>query len=431
MAMNMDRNTETYTQMGGEGVPWIGQACFTEEEHIFVNLGDGTYQHSGLLAIRASVSAGVNVTYKILYNDAVAMTGGQAVDGGLTVEDIVRQTLAEGVENVSVVAEDPGRFAPGALPKEVDLYDRAEFDNLQKRYRELPGCSVIVFDQTCAAEKRRRRKRGLMEEPDQRIFINAAVCEGCGDCSIQSNCLSVEPLETEFGRKRTINQSTCNKDYSCLKGFCPSFVTVEGGELQAIEVDSDFSKLDNLPAPAAASLDHDYNILVTGIGGTGVLTIGALLGMAAHLEGKECLVADMTGLAQKGGAVMSHVRIGESVDTLRSPRIVTGCADLLLACDSVVAASASAADILSPERTTAIVNTDLTPVFRLYQTQEYRFSRYERPQDDPRQHPRRRSLGNPGGACCRGRHRRFDHDQYHHARLCGAERPDPAWARRH
>lgn len=362
MAMNMDRNTETFTQMGGEGAPWIGQACFTEEEHIFVNLGDGTYQHSGLLAIRAAVSAGVNVTYKILYNDAVAMTGGQAVDGGLTVEDIVRQTLAEGVKNVSVVAEDPSRFAAGALPKEATLYDRAEFDNLQKRYRELPGCSVIVFDQTCAAEKRRRRKRGLMEEPDQRIFINAAVCEGCGDCSIQSNCLSVEPLETEFGRKRTINQSTCNKDYSCLKGFCPSFVTVEGGELRSIGVDSDFSKLGNLPAPKLASLDHDYNILVTGIGGTGVLTIGALLGMAAHLEGKECLVADMTGLAQKGGAVMSHVRIGESLDTLRSPRIVTGGADLLLACDSVVAASASAADILSPERTTAIVNTDLTPV---------------------------------------------------------------------
>ena len=362
MAINMDRSTETYTQMGGEGVPWIGQACFTEEEHIFVNLGDGTYQHSGLLAIRASVSAGVNVTYKILFNDAVAMTGGQGVDGGLTVEDIVRQTLAEGVKNVSVFAEDPSRFAPGALPKEAAIYDRAEFDNLQVRYRELSGCSVIVFDQTCAAEKRRRRKRGLMEEPNQRIFINAAVCEGCGDCSIQSNCLSVEPLETEFGRKRTINQSTCNKDYSCLKGFCPSFVTIEGGELQAIEVDRNFLKLDNLAAPATASLDHDYNILVTGIGGTGVLTIGALLGMAAHIEGKECLVADMTGLAQKGGAVMSHVRIGESVDTLRSPRIVTGGADLLLACDSVVAASASAVDILSTERTTAIVNTDLTPV---------------------------------------------------------------------
>ena len=362
MVINMDRNTETFAQMGGEGVPWIGQAPFTEEDHVFANMGDGTYQHSGLLAIRAAVSAGVNVTYKILYNDAVAMTGGQAVDGGLTVEDIVSQTLAEGVENVSVVSVDPGRFAAGALPKGVALYDRAEFDNLQKRYRDLPGCSVIVYDQTCAAELRRRRKRGQLAEPSQRVLINAAVCEGCGDCSVQSNCLSVEPLETEFGRKRTINQSTCNKDYSCLKGFCPSFVTVDDAELQAIELDTDFSSLETLPEPSLSALDHDYNILVTGIGGTGVLTIGALLGMAAHIEGKECLIADMTGLSQKGGAVMSHIRIGQSHDTLRSPRIVTGGADLLLACDSVVAASANAVDLLSADRTTAIVNTDLTPV---------------------------------------------------------------------
>ncbi len=362
MAIDMDRDTQTYTQMGGEGVPWIGQAPFTDEKHIFVNLGDGTYQHSGLLAIRASVAAGVNVTYKILYNDAVAMTGGQVVEGNLSVEDVARQMLAENVRHVAVVSDEPGRFAYGELPKGVSLHDRGELDIVQKRFRDTEGCSVIIYDQVCAAEKRRKRKRGLLAEPAQRIFINAAVCEGCGDCSVQSNCVSVEPLETEFGRKRVINQSTCNKDYSCLKGFCPSFITLEGGDVRTVEVTDGLLERSAIPSPATAPLDHDYNILITGIGGTGVLTIGAILGMAAHMEGKECLIADMTGLAQKGGAVMSHVRIGKTHDTLRSPRIVTGGADLLLACDSVVAASAAAVDILSADRTTAIVNTDLTPV---------------------------------------------------------------------
>lgn len=362
MAMNMDRHTQTYTQMGGEGAPWIGQAPFTDEKHIFVNLGDGTYQHSGLLAIRASVAAGVTVTYKILYNSAVAMTGGQAIEGDLSVEDVARQMLAENVRHIAVVSEEPGRFAHGALPKGTTLHERGELDAVQKRFRDTDGCSVIIYDQVCAAEKRRKRKRGLLEEPTKRIFINSAVCEGCGDCSVQSNCVSVEPLETEFGRKRVINQSTCNKDYSCLKGFCPSFVTVEGGETQTAKALDGLLDRTSIPQPQTAALDHDYNILVTGIGGTGVLTIGAILGMAAHIEGKECLIADMTGLAQKGGAVMSHVRIGETHDTLRSPRIVTGGADLLLACDSVVAASSAAVDILSPDRTTAIVNTDLSPI---------------------------------------------------------------------
>jgi indolepyruvate ferredoxin oxidoreductase len=362
MAMNMDRSTETFTHMGGEGVPWIGQSPFTDETHIFANLGDGTYQHSGLLAIRAAVSAGVNITYKILYNDAVAMTGGQPVEGDLSVPDIVDQVLAEGVRRVAVVAEEPEAYARVTLPKSVDVLDRSDFPALQREFREIEGCTIIVYDQVCAAEKRRRRKRGLLPEPDTRVFINAQVCEGCGDCSVQSNCLSIEPLETEFGRKRVINQSTCNKDYSCVQGFCPSFVTLEGATLAKPKDLGALVGVDPLPDPVTAPLDHDYNILVTGIGGTGVLTIGAVLGMAAHIEGKESLIADMTGMAQKGGAVMSHVRIGRVLDTLRSPRVVTGGADLLLACDSVVASSPEAIDTLNPDRTIAIVNTDLTPV---------------------------------------------------------------------
>ena len=363
--IDMERPTEFFTQMGGEGTPWIGQCRYTDQEHIFANLGDGTYQHSGLLAIRAAVAANVNITYKILYNDAVAMTGGQGVDGGLTVEQIAAQVRAEGVENIVVLSEQPERFSGvHAFPRHVKVLHRDELEPVQERYRTLKGVSVIIYDQTCAAEKRRRRKRGQMEDPDMRVYINPAVCEGCGDCSVQSNCVSIEPLETDWGRKRQINQSSCNKDFSCLKGFCPSFVTVQGAQMKkaTADVGALSQAFDDLPEPPPCVLEDHYNIVVTGIGGTGVLTIGAILGMAAHMEGRQSLVSDMTGLAQKGGAVYSHVRIGRDFDTLRSSRIITGGADLLLACDGVVAASAPVVDLLSESRTAAVVNSNVSPV---------------------------------------------------------------------
>ena len=364
MAINMDRDTETYTHMGGEGVTWVGQAPFTDENHVFVNLGDGTYQHSGLLAIRAAVAAGVNVTYKILYNDAVAMTGGQPVEGGLTVEQIAAQVKAEGVGRVVILSEQPERFAGADLPPDVDVFDRRELDPIQRELRETPGATALIYDQTCAAEKRRRRKRGLLDDPPIRPFINAAVCEGCGDCSVQSNCISVEPLETEFGRKRMINQSSCNKDMSCVRGFCPSFVTVHGGQVRKSKLAGGGAESMDLfpPEPKTPEMVDHYNILVTGIGGTGVLTVGSLLGMAAHVEGKQSLLADMTGLAQKGGAVLSYVRIGKTRDTLQSSRIISGGGDLLLACDSVVASGQEAINILNAERTAAVINTKLSPV---------------------------------------------------------------------
>ena len=358
MALWMDR-AQTFTQMGGEGVTWVGEAPFVGDSHVFANLGDGTYEHSGLLAIRQAIAAGVNITYKILYNDAVAMTGGQPVEGGLTVSMIARQMLAEGAKKVVVLTEDLGRYPAGALPSEARLLDRSELDPVSQELRETPGTTVIIYDQTCAAEKRRRRKRGLMPDPDRRVVINPAVCEGCGDCSIQSNCVSIEPLETELGRKRRINQSSCNKDFSCVKGFCPSFVSVEGGTLR--KPDPKKLPLADLPAPAIPELPRDFSILVTGIGGTGVLTVSALLGMAAHAAGLASTTADMAGLAQKGGAVWSAVRIARNNDDLLSPRIITGGCDLLLACDSVVAADKAAADMLSTARTTVVANADIAP----------------------------------------------------------------------
>lgn len=363
MSMWMDRKTETFTQMGGEGTPWIGQAPFTTRNHIYVNLGDGTYFHSGLLAIRASVAAGVNITYKLLYNDAVAMTGGQHVDGTLTVPMLARQLEAEGVARIYILTEDMDRYPTRAgIPEGVPILHRDHFDRVQKELREIPGCTILIYDQTCAAEKRRRRKRGTFPDPDKRIFINDAVCEGCGDCSVQSNCVSVEPLETEFGRKRMINQSSCNKDYSCVKGFCPSFVTVYGAKPRKSRAKGLEDRLANIPLPAVPALDKHYNIMITGIGGTGVLTIGALLGMAAHIEGKGAMIMDMAGLAQKGGAVLSHVRLGPEIDTLRSPRITTGGADLLLACDNVVAASKEVVNTMNRDRTSAVVNSHRAPV---------------------------------------------------------------------
>ncbi|MBK5919523.1 indolepyruvate ferredoxin oxidoreductase [Rhodothalassium salexigens] len=360
LAINMDRNTEAYTQMGGEGVPWIGQAPFTDEAHVFVNLGDGTYTHSGLLAIRAAVAAKVNVTYKILFNDAVAMTGGQPTEGQLGVPDIARQLLAEGVEKVHVLSERPEIYTAGSLPGGIAAQDRKYLDQVQREVRATPGVTAIIYDQTCAAEKRRRRKRGKMEDPDQRIFINDLVCEGCGDCSVQSNCVSIEPQETEFGRKRRINQSSCNKDFSCIKGFCPSFVTVEGAKPAKSRAGAT-ATLPDVPLPAVPALGDEYNLLVTGIGGTGVLTVGAILGMATHLDGHSCQILDMSGLAQKNGAVLSHVRLSAKPRFERSPRILTGATDLLLACDSVVAAGKDAATTLSPKRSRAVINSNVAP----------------------------------------------------------------------
>jgi indolepyruvate ferredoxin oxidoreductase len=358
-----DRQTATFTQMGGEGVPWIGQAPFTETTHIFANLGDGTYNHSGLLAIRAAVAAKVNITYKILFNDAVALTGGQPHDGGvLTPMMIARQVVAEGVAAMVVVTDEPGKYPPDAgFPPHTRIRPREELDAVQRELREIPGVTVLIYDQTCAAEKRRRRKRGLMVDPPKRAFINDRVCEGCGDCSTQSNCLSVVPVETEFGRKREIDQSSCNKDFSCINGFCPSFVTVHGGSLRKRAPATRPDLFPVLPYPdLLPTLDKPYGILVTGVGGTGVVTIGALLGMAAHLEGKGVSVLDMTGLAQKGGAVFSHIRIARTPEEIAAVRIAAGGARLLLACDMLVAASADGLSKIQKGITRAVVNAHET-----------------------------------------------------------------------
>jgi len=368
MAIHMDRNTETFTHMGAEGVTWVGQTPFTDEKHMFVNMGDGTYMHSGTLAIRQAVAAKVNATYKILYNDAVAMTGGQEVEGALTVPQIAAQLKAEGVSRVAIAAEFPENYALIRLPEGVKVYDRSMMMRLQEEMKDTEGVTAIIYDQTCAAEKRRRRKRGLLPDPDHRLFINDAVCEGCGDCSDQSNCISIEPLETEFGRKRQINQSSCNKDTTCAKGFCPSFVSVRGAQPKKSKAGvgelADYN-LPALPEPTLPGFDNDYedyNILVTGIGGTGVLTVGGILGMAAHLDGCASSILDMMGLAQKGGSVLSHVRLARTNDKLRSPRIVTGRTHALLACDTVVAASKDAADLLRSDRTAAVINSNQSPI---------------------------------------------------------------------
>jgi indolepyruvate ferredoxin oxidoreductase len=334
----MDRNTDTFTHMGGEGVTWSGQAAFTETQHVFQNLGDGTYFHSGSLAIRQSVATGVNITYKILYNDAVAMTGGQPVDGTLSVPQIAHQVRSEGVNTIILVSDDIAKWSKREIfPGDMEFHDRKELDNVQKRLRETKGTSVLIYDQTCATEKRRRRKRGKMVDPQKRVMVNSLVCEGCGDCGKKSFCVSVLPKETEFGRKREIDQSNCNKDYSCVNGFCPSFVTVEGGGLRKKKGSSAKDRLADLPMPQFASdLSQPWNILITGVGGTGVVTIGALLGMAGHLEGKGSSVLDQTGLAQKGGAVTTHIRIARTPDDIHAVRIAAGEADLVLGCDMVV-----------------------------------------------------------------------------------------------
>jgi indolepyruvate ferredoxin oxidoreductase len=325
---------------------------------VFANLGDGTYFHSGILAIRAAVAAKVNMTYKILYNDAVAMTGGQHVDGPLDPGMLSRQVAAEGVSPIVVVTDDPGKYpddynwAPG-----VTVRHRSELMDVQRELRDQPGVSAMIYDQTCASEKRRRRKRNEYPDPAKRAVINEAVCEGCGDCSVQSNCLSVEPLETELGRKRQINQSSCNKDFSCVTGFCPSFVTVEGGGLKKPKKAAIGEAAPPvLPAPAIPSTATPFGILVTGIGGTGVVTVGQILAMAAHVEGKGALVLDMSGLAQKGGPVMSHVRLADRQQDLHSTRVGTGSADLVIGCDQIVTASRDALSRMGEGRTWAAVN---------------------------------------------------------------------------
>ncbi len=362
-----ERNTSLISHMGGEGVAWVGQAPFAGDNHIFQNLGDGTYYHSGLMAIRQSAAAGVNITYKILYNDAVAMTGGQPHDGPLNVPDITRQVEAEGAKKVIVVTDEPDKYPMNAgFAHGVTIRHRDELDAVQRELREIPGLTVLVYDQTCAAEKRRRRKRGTFPDPAKRVVINDAVCEGCGDCSDKSNCVSVKPLETELGRKRTIDQSNCNKDFSCLNGFCPSFVSVHGGtpakarrpQLKVVEKDP----FADLPLPTLRPLSEAYGILVTGIGGTGVITVGALIGMAAHLEGKGCTVLDFTGLAQKNGAVMSHIRLAPKPEDLHAVRIAAGGANLVLGCDMVVAASPSALSRIEPGITKAVINGYMQPV---------------------------------------------------------------------
>ena len=366
LAINMERNTKTFTHMGAEGAPWIGASHFTDMPHVFQNLGDGTYFHSGYLAIRAAVATKTTITYKILYNDAVAMTGGQPHDGDVHPWTISQQVHAEGVRRIALVSDDPEKYpigtdwAPG-----VTFHHRDQLDEVQRELREWKGVSVLIYDQTCAAEKRRHRKRGTFPDPAKRVFINKDVCEGCGDCSVQSNCLSVTPVETEFGSKRAIDQSSCNKDFSCLNGFCPSFVTIEGGGVRKGQAaDKKSTPVAELPLPPAPILpsvaDKPYGVMITGIGGTGVVTIGAILGAAAHIEGKGVSVLDQLGMAQKGGAVVSHVRIGAAPESLHAVRLGVGGADLLLGCDLVVSAGADALARLEPGHSRAIVNTHET-----------------------------------------------------------------------
>ena len=363
------------THMGGEGAPWIGQAAFSTLPHVFQNLGDGTYFHSGYLAIRAAQAARVNITYKILYNDAVAMTGGQPVDGLITVPMMAQQVAAEGVQRIALVTEDLSRYLDRSnLPTHLTLHDRKDMDAVQRELREIPGVSVLIYDQTCAAEKRRRRKKGEYPDLPKRMVINDAVCEGCGDCGVQSNCVSILPKETEFGRKRTIDQSSCNKDYSCAKGFCPSFVTVEGGSLKKTRTGT--SKTDDfgpLPEPVLPACDAPYNILINGIGGTGVITVGALMGMAAHLEGKGASVLDMTGMSQKNGSVTSHVKIAATPAQIRAQRIATGEADLILGCDMLTAGAQDAVSKMRPGRSLAVVNLHEQPPGTFAQNADWQY----------------------------------------------------------
>ncbi|MFG1296927.1 indolepyruvate ferredoxin oxidoreductase family protein [Xanthobacter variabilis] len=359
MVQWMDRETTGFTQMGGEGANWVGEAPFSKRGHVFQNLGDGTYNHSGYLALRAAIAARVNVTYKILFNDAVAMTGGQRHDGDLTVPVIARQVAAEGAERVVVVTDEPEKYPAGTLwPAGLTIHHRDELDTVQKELAAIPGVTVLIYDQTCAAEKRRRRKRGAFADPDMRVIINERVCEGCGDCGVKSNCVSVQPLETEWGRKREIDQSSCNKDFSCVNGFCPSFVTVHGAKPRKAEaIAGRAGAWPELPEPALPQIHGTYSIIATGVGGTGVVTIGALLGMAAHLEGKACGMIDMAGLAQKGGAVYSHIRLANDPADITAIRVPARGADVVLGGDIVVAGTRKVLAAVKPGETLVVVNT--------------------------------------------------------------------------
>jgi len=365
MAKWMDRETFSFTHMGAEGANWIGEAPFTTRDHVFQNLGDGTYIHSGSLAIRASVAAGVNITYKLLYNDAVAMTGGQSLDGGLTVAMMAQQVLGEGVKRVDIVTDEPDKYgADSGIPAKIEIHHRRDLMEVQKNLAATSGVTVLIYDQTCASEKRRRRKRGLFPDPDKRAFINTAVCEGCGDCGVKSNCVAVTPEETPLGRKRKIDQSACNKDFSCVEGFCPSFVTVHGAKPKKMAAQDQSDKhagvaemLTSLPAPQQPDLKDAYAMLVTGVGGTGVVTISAVLGQAAHIEGKGFGAIDMTGLAQKGGAVACHLKFANKSEDIKAIRIGVGGADLVLGGDLVVTASNKVLESVEPDHTAVIVNT--------------------------------------------------------------------------
>jgi len=358
MALSMDRATEGYTHMGGEGANWVGEAVFSKRQHVFQNLGDGTYNHSGSLALRFAVASKVNITFKILFNDAVAMTGGQRHEGGLTVDMIARQVAAEDVNQIVVVTDDPNKYAPSThWPASTSIRSRTDLDDVQRELAAIEGTTVLIYDQTCASEKRRRRKRGEEPDPDTRVFINPLVCEGCGDCGVKSNCISIQPIETEFGRKRAVDQSSCNKDFSCVDGFCPAFVSISGAKLRTPEPAA-FNNATALPLPKKPILtDKPYGILVTGVGGTGVVTIGAILGMAAHIEGKGCGVIDMAGLAQKGGAVFSHVKLAAKPDNIQAIRVAAGSADLVLGCDFIVSGSTKVLAAIRKDETGVLINT--------------------------------------------------------------------------
>ena len=357
----MDRETDGLIQMGGEGVNWIARSKFNGGEHVFQNLGDGTFYHSGSLAIRQSIAAGTNITYKILFNDAVAMTGGQPVDGPLSVQSIAHAVRAEGVERIALVSDEPELFNAADFPNGTTILHRRELDGVQRELREIPGVTVLIYAQTCATEKRRRRKRGKLEDPRKHVVINELVCEGCGDCSIESNCLSVIPKETQFGRKRQIDQNSCNKDFSCVNGFCPSFVTVEGNIERPQFASAYEEQLEllgqALPDADVPPIDSCYDLLVTGVGGTGVITVGALITMAAHLEGKGASELDFMGFAQKFGPVLSYLRIGAQPSDINQVRIEPARADALIGCDLVVSSSPKASITYQQDHTLALVNS--------------------------------------------------------------------------
>ncbi|RLA33133.1 MAG: pyruvate ferredoxin oxidoreductase [Gammaproteobacteria bacterium] len=361
MANWMNRDTDGLIQMGGEGINWVTRSMFNGDKHIFQNLGDGTFYHSGSLAIRQAFAAKTNITFKILFNDAVAMTGGQPVDGPITVEKIAHSVRAEGIERIAIVSDEPESFKLSDFPQGTTLSHRRDLDAVQRELRDIPGVTILIYAQTCATEKRRRRKRGLLEDPDKLVVINDLVCEGCGDCSVESNCLSVIPKETPFGRKRQIDQNSCNKDFSCVNGFCPSFVTVKGArkvrDTNLVSKAFPLQKLAELPAPELPSLDHSYDLLVTGVGGTGVITVGALITMGAHLEGKGASVLDFMGFAQKFGPVLSYIRFARNPAELNQVRIDTQQADALIGCDLVVSSSPKASSTYRPGHTRAVLNT--------------------------------------------------------------------------